>query len=104
MKLSQNVDDLSNGVEQIQLTTEPKPRIERALSSSNKFKSTEESLTYSPSLAEISNLTLPPKPTHSLVIKLLEPSEVNNRPRLEFERFLLIAFASTGQSGVVSRP
>ena len=75
-KLDHPVDDLSNGIQQIQLTTEPKPVIERTLSSSNKFKSNEESVTYSPALADLSALNLPPKPMHSLLVNLLEPSKV----------------------------
>lgn len=76
MKFNDPVEDLSISVQQIQITTEVKPVIERALSSSNKFKTDQENVTYSPTLADLSALTLPPKPMHSLLVNLLEPSEV----------------------------
>ena len=71
-----SVDNLSESVNQLSLSVEVKPTIERQLSSTNKFKSTEESITYSSVLAELTTLTLPPKPAHSLAIQLNESSEV----------------------------
>lgn len=71
-----SIDNLSESVNQLNLTPEIKPTIERQLSSANKFKSTEDSITYSSALSELTTLTLPPKPVHSLSIKLMESSEV----------------------------
>ncbi|UJR31040.1 hypothetical protein I4U23_018550 [Adineta vaga] len=69
------VNNLSESINQLNLTTENKSTVDRQLSSSNKLKSAEDSITYSSSLAELTTLTLPPKPTHSLAIKLIESSE-----------------------------
>jgi hypothetical protein len=71
-----SIDNLSESVNQLNLSPEIKPTIDRQLSSTNKFKSTEESITYSSILAELTTLTLPPKPIHSLSIQLIETSEV----------------------------
>jgi sulfite reductase alpha subunit-like flavoprotein len=70
------VDNLSESVNQLNLSSDIKPTVERQLSSKNKFKSTEDSITYSSILAELTTLTLPPKPAHSLSIQLIESSEV----------------------------
>jgi hypothetical protein len=71
-----SVDNISESINQLNLSPEIKPTIDRQLSSSNKFKSNEDSITYSSILSELTTLTLPPKPIHSLSIKLAEPSEV----------------------------
>jgi len=73
-----SINNLSKSVNQLNLTTDIKPTIERQLSSTNKFKSNEDSITYSSILAELTTLTLPPKSVHSLSIKLIESSEVIN--------------------------
>jgi sulfite reductase alpha subunit-like flavoprotein len=78
---SSSMDNLSESVNQLNLSVEVKPIIERQISSTNKFKSTEESITYSSILAELTTLTLPPKPAHSLSIQLNESSEVLTRFR-----------------------
>lgn len=72
------VNDLSTSIQQLNLTTETKPCVERQISSSNRFKSDQDSVTYSAALAELTSLTLPPKPTHSLAINLVESSEVTS--------------------------
>lgn len=71
-----SLDNLSQSVNQLNLSTEIKPTVERQLSSNNKFKSNEDSITYSAILAELTTLTLPPKPAYSLSIRLVESSEV----------------------------
>lgn len=76
LKISAN--NLSESMSQLNLSQGVKPNLHRELSTSNKFKSTEESITYSSHLAELTELTLPPKPTQSLSIKLNEPSEVSH--------------------------
>lgn len=69
-----SINNLSESINQLNFNEENKPTIERQLSSTNKFKSNEDSITYSSSLAELTNLTLPPKSSHSLSIKLIESS------------------------------
>ena len=71
-----SVNDLSTSVQQLNLAAETKPSIERQISSSNRFKADQDSVTYSAALAELTSLTLPPKPMHSLAISLVEASEV----------------------------
>jgi len=71
-----SINNLSESINQLNLIQEIKPIVDRQLSSSNKFKSTEDNITYSSNLAELTTLTLPPKPIHSLSIKLIESSEV----------------------------
>ena len=68
--------NLTESINQLSLSSEIKPTIERQLSLTNKFKSNEDSITYSSNLTELTSLTLPPKPIHSLSIKLIESSEV----------------------------
>ena len=70
------LDNLAESVNQLNLSTEIKPIVERQLSSNNKFKSNEDGITYSAILAELTTLTLPPKPTHSLSVQLVQSSEV----------------------------
>ena len=71
-----SVNNLSDSISQLNLSTENKPTVNRQLSSSNKFKSDEDTVTYSSGLTELTTLTLPPKPTHSLAVKLIESAEV----------------------------
>ncbi len=71
-----SINNLSESINQLNLSPEIKPTVERQLSSTNKFKSNEDNITYSSSLAELTTLTLPPKPVHSLSIKLIQSSEV----------------------------
>ena len=71
-----SVNGLSTSIQQLNLTTETRPLVERQISSSNRFKSDQDSVTYSAALAELTSLTLPPKPMHSLAIHLIESSEV----------------------------
>jgi hypothetical protein len=71
-----SINNLSESINQLNLIPEIKPTVDRQLSSSNKFKSNEDNITYSSNLAELNTLTLPPKPIHSLSIKLIESSEV----------------------------
>ncbi|CAF4430219.1 unnamed protein product, partial [Adineta steineri] len=78
-----SINNLSESVTQLNLTSENKPTVERQLSSSNKFKSDIDSITYSSNLAELTVLTLPPKPQHSLLINLIESSEDKNLPSSE---------------------
>jgi hypothetical protein len=99
-----SVDNLSESVNQLNLSSELKPTVERQLSSKNKFKSTEDSITYSALLAELTTLTLPPKPAHSLSIQLIESSEVtiNSRGKKKLPNFHLFYFQVTDQSPSVS--
>ena len=71
-----SINNLSESINQLNLVPEIKPVVDRQISSSNKFKTDEPSITYSSDLAELTILTLPPKPTHSLSINLTESSEV----------------------------
>jgi hypothetical protein len=75
-KLGNSTELSINDLSQLNLNSEIKPTIDRQLSSTNKFKSNEDSITYSSNLSELTTLTLPPKPIHSLSIKLIETSEV----------------------------
>jgi len=75
-KLGNSTELSINDLSQLNLNLEIKPTIDRQLSSTNKFKSNEDSITYSSNLSELTTLTLPPKATHSLSIKLIESSEV----------------------------
>ncbi|CAF1398824.1 unnamed protein product [Adineta steineri] len=75
-----SINNLSESVTQLNLTSENKPTVERQISSSNKFKSDIDNITYSSNLAELTILTLPPKPQHSLLINLIESSEDKNLP------------------------
>jgi len=77
IKIQNSTNDLSESLDQLNLTPERKPTIDRQLSSKNKFKSDEDSITYSSNLSELTTLILPPKPVHSLSIKLIESSEVD---------------------------
>ena len=83
-----SVNILTESVNQLNLSPEIKPTVERQLSSKNKFKSDEDSVTYSSNLAELTSLTLPPKPVHSLLVKLIESSEVIIQNRIDFYLFL----------------
>lgn len=80
IKLANSIDppleNLVESVNQLNLSTEIKPTVERQLSSNNKFKSNEDSITYTATLAELTALTLPPKPAHSLSVRLVQLSEV----------------------------
>ena len=71
-----SINNLSESINQLNLTTEHKPTVDRQISSSNKLKSNEDNITYSSNLAELTALTLPPKPVHSLSINLIESAEV----------------------------
>ncbi|CAF2086670.1 unnamed protein product [Rotaria magnacalcarata] len=74
-----SIDNLSQSIDQFNFNQEIKPTVERQLSSCNKFKSDEDSISYSSSFDELTTLTLPPKPTHSLSVKLSESSEESNQ-------------------------
>ncbi|CAF2754762.1 unnamed protein product [Rotaria sp. Silwood2] len=74
-----SINNLSESINQLNLTQEIKPTVNRQLSSSNKFKSNQDNITYSSTLAEMTTLTLPPKSSHSLSIKLIESSEDKNQ-------------------------
>ena len=88
-----STNNLSESVNQLSLTEETRPIIDRQISSNNKFKSNENSITYSSHLAELTTLTLPPKSTHSLSIKLIESSEIvvsfHNRKKRNLFAFIL---------------
>jgi hypothetical protein len=71
-----SINNLSESIDQLNLSAGNKPTVDRQISSSNKFKSNDDSITYSSNLAELTTLTLPPKPVPSLSIKLIESSEV----------------------------
>ena len=71
-----STNNLAESVNQLSLTEETRPAIGRQILSSNKFKSNENSITYSSHLAELTTLTLPPKSAHSLSIKLIESAEI----------------------------
>ena len=90
-----SVNDLSTSIQQLNLTTETKPLVERQISSSNRFKSEQDSVTYSAALAALTSLTLPPKPMHSLAINLVESSEVT---LLTFYSWLSIMFDFLGDN------
>jgi hypothetical protein len=71
-----SINNLSESINQLSLIPENKPTVDRQLSSSNKFKSTEDSITYSSNFSQLTTVTLPPKSIHSLSIKLIESTEV----------------------------
>jgi hypothetical protein len=85
-----SVDNLSESINQLNIIPEIKPIVERQISSSNKFKTDESSITYSSNLAELTTLTLPPKPIHSLSINLIDSSEVTTNFSKKLNLFLFL--------------
>jgi hypothetical protein len=77
---SSSLDDvketLSESFQQVTLVSNTTPVFEQHSLLTNKFKSNDDNLTYSSALAERAQLTLPPKPIHSLVVNLFESFEV----------------------------
>ena len=65
-----SVNELSVSVDRLQLSLATEPNADRP----NRLKSAEDSITYSSALAELGSLSLPPRPTHSLAIELLDAS------------------------------
>ena len=83
-------NELSVSIDRLQLSLGTEPSAKR----SNRLKSAEDSIVYSSDLAELSTLSLPPRPTPALAIELVdslaEVLEINFSPAKETNRFFSV--------------
>lgn len=74
--ITKSPNNLAETLNQLNLSANTKSTVDIPISPKNKFKSDEDSITYSSTLAELTSLTLPPKPARSLVVQLVEPANL----------------------------